>query len=295
MSDAVRQVRIGELGRRTGTRPDTIRAWERRYRLLEPARSPSGYRLYSPADEVVVRAMRRLTAQGLAAAEAATLARRGDEVDAPQPGPGALDPATEAARLRIELEDFDEAGANEIIDRALSGLSLETVTEGVVLAAMGEIGERWAAGDVSVAQEHFASSLLRGRLLGLGRGWGIGGGPLAVLACLPGELHDLGLICFGLSLRQRGWRIAYLGPDTPLETLSDAAVRLDPRVVVVASQDSESAVGAAQPLAALAERVAVAIGGRAAWSLDPPDGVIALLGGPATEASTIATTLEEAR
>ena len=76
---------------------------------------------------------------------------------------------------------------------------------------------------MSVAEEHFATNVVRGRLLGLARNWSSGGGPVAVLACPPGELHDLGLICFGLLLRERGWRIAYLGPDTPIETVADIA------------------------------------------------------------------------
>lgn len=57
---------------------------------------------------------------------------------------------------------------------------------------------------------HFASALLRGRLLGLARGWGSGGGPLGLLACVPGDQHDLGLICFGLGLRGHRWRITFL-------------------------------------------------------------------------------------
>ena len=104
---------------------------------------------------------------------------------------------------------------------------------------MAEIGSRWQEGEATVAQEHFASSVVRGRLLGLARGWGEGAGPLALLACVAGELHDLGLIAFGLALRQRGWRIAYLGADTPLDTLDDAVNGLRPRVVVLSASEPE--------------------------------------------------------
>ena len=131
----------------------------------------------------------------------------------------------QARRLRRALEAFDEGAANAILDECLAGLSLARVIEDVIPAAMAEIGSRWQEGEATVAQEHFASSVVRGRLLGLARGWGAGAGPLALLACVAGELHDLGLIAFGLSLRQRGWRIAYLGADTPLDTLDDAVNR----------------------------------------------------------------------
>ena len=117
------RVRIGELSRRTGVQADTIRAWERRYGLVEPRRTSKGYRLYSSADEAVVRAMRELTAKGVAAAEAAALARRGAEAP-PAPSVGALDPAAQAHRLRRALEAFDEEEANAILDDCLGGLSL---------------------------------------------------------------------------------------------------------------------------------------------------------------------------
>ena len=270
------RVRIGELSRRTGVQADTIRAWERRYGLVEPQRTSKGYRLYSSADEDVVRAMRELTARGVAAAEAAALARRGAEAP-PVPASGALDPAAQARRLRRALEAFDEEEANAILDECLAGLSLARVVEDLIPAAMAEIGSRWQDGQATVAQEHFASSVVRGRLLGLARGWGAGAGPLALLACLPGELHDLGLIAFGLSLRQRGWRITYLGADTPLDTLDDAVNRLRPRVVVVSASEPGPLAAVANQLRLLAMRIPVSVGGRAAATL-PIEGVTMLEG-----------------
>ena len=88
---------------------------------------------------------------------------------------------------------------------------------------------------MTVAQEHFASSVLRGRLLSLGRGWGRGAGPHALLAAPPGELHDLGLVVFGLALRDRGWRVTFLGADTPIDTIADTARRTRPDLVVLAT------------------------------------------------------------
>ena len=102
-----------------------------------------------------------------------------------------------------------------------------------MLDYLADLGDRWSAGLASVGQEHFATNVIRGRLLGLARDWGQGGGPLALLACPPGELHDLGLICFGLALRARGWRIAFLGADTPIDTLLRTADDLHPDLVVL--------------------------------------------------------------
>ena len=108
---------------------------------------------------------------------------------------------------------------------------------------------------------------MRGRLLGLARGWGGGSGPLAVLACVPGDLHDLGLICFGLCLRERGWRIAYLGPDTPIETLEETTEALRPRWLVLAASQARLLTEGGRPAGPLAGRSG---SGSAARASGPP-------------------------
>ena len=215
-------LRIGELSKRSGVSPDLLRAWERRYGLLQPTRSPGGLRLYSLGDLERVRLMQDHLAGGLAAAEAAALASR---VEHHEPARRPVLPAGSSLRdLAQALDDFDEPRAQAVLDGLLALATVDALLTEVVLPYLRELGERWERGEASIAQEHFASAVLRGRLLGLARGWGRGLGPLALLACLPGEQHDLGLIAFGLALRARGWRIAYLGSDTPLETL-DATAR----------------------------------------------------------------------
>jgi methanogenic corrinoid protein MtbC1 len=117
-----------------------------------------------------------------------------------------------------------------------------------------------------VAHEHFASSLLEGRLLGLGRGWDRGAGPRAVLACPSGERHTLGLIAFGLALRRQGWRITYLGAETPTDHLLQAASLLGPSVLVLSAVSPQPIVEALSRLAELDGRRRVLVGGAAASS-----------------------------
>jgi MerR family transcriptional regulator, light-induced transcriptional regulator len=224
-------VRIGELSRRSGVSPELLRAWEHRYGLLHPTRSDGGFRLYSPQDERRVAVMQSHLERGLSAAEAARLALDEEIVPAPRVQTPVLERSV--GELRAALDAFDESAAQSALDRLLSGFSVEVVLREVVLTYLRELGDRWERGEASVAQEHFASQVLRGRLLGLARNWDRGGGPRAVLACMPGEQHDLGLIAFGLGLRDRGWRVTFLGPDTPLDTLSDAVTTLEPEVVVL--------------------------------------------------------------
>jgi hypothetical protein len=141
---------------------------------------------------------------------------------------------------------------------------------------------------VTVAQEHFAAAVLRGRLLGLARGWGLGVGPLAVLACLPGEQHDLGLIAFGLALRARGWRIVHLGPDAPLETVEDACRRLEPGLVVLHAVTRERVEPVAAAIRDLARHRRVALGGAAAEPDGLGDDVLLLRGDVISEATRVA-------
>jgi MerR family transcriptional regulator, light-induced transcriptional regulator len=226
-------VRIGELSRRTGVSPELLRAWEQRYGLLRPTRSDGGFRLYSPQDEHRVATMRSHLERGLSAAEAARITL--DEESTPAPAAELPVLALGASALRAALDRLDESAAHAAIDGLLSSFSLEAVLREVVMPYLRELGDRWERGEASVAQEHFASQVLRGRLLGLARGWDRGPGPRALLACMPGEQHDLGLIVFGLGLRDRGWRITFLGADTPLDTLSDTATTLQPDAVVLSA------------------------------------------------------------
>ena len=260
------RLRIGELARRTGVTVELLRAWEKRYGLLQPARTPAGYRLYSDEDEQRVREMQRGLDAGLAAAEAARAA-----LATAVPG-GAVDVGAAAAELRTALERFDDAAAHLAIDSLLSGFTFETVGRDVVLPLLREIGDRWHRGELTVAQEHFASSLLRGRLLGLARGWDQGIGPRAVLACPPDERHELGLIVFGIALRAQGWRITYLGADTPVTSIAAGAAD----VVVVASTSRKRFEAAADDLRALARSSDLAIGGAGA-SVELAEGIGARL------------------
>lgn len=237
MSSVEHHLRIGELSRRTGVSPELLRAWERRYGLLRPERTSGGFRLYSSADERRIRLMRAALERGVSAAQAAGLALAGEVGDAEPVADGAdgglLE--AEAAALESALDALDEGAAQAALDRLLADFTLDAVLAGAVLPYLRRLGERWERGDVSVGHEHFATAIVRARLLALARGWGRGGGRRALLACAPGEQHDLPLVVFGLVLRERGWRIQFLGADTPVATLREIADLVRPELVVVSA------------------------------------------------------------
>jgi methanogenic corrinoid protein MtbC1 len=268
-------LRIGELARRTQTSPELLRAWERRYGLLRPARSQGGFRLYTVADVARIRRMQDYLARGAAAAEAARLAvdDTATRQDATVPGSAVPPPATTASppplqaaarELAGALDRFQEEQAHAVLDRVLAAYRIETVLRDLLIPYLHDLGERWARGEVSVAQEHFAANLLRGRMLGLARGWGQGQGPAALLACLPGELHDLGLLAFGITLQRRGWRIIYLGQDTPITTIYHAVGSIAPDLVVLTGTVPEPFDTHADAIAELAGQTPVALAGAGA-------------------------------
>ncbi len=285
-------LRIGELSRRVGVSDHVLRAWERRYGLLKPVRSAGGFRLYSEADEGRVRRMQAHLAGGLSAAEAARAALGEDGAGAAA-ADGSAAAAVErhegladrAGALALALDELDEPAAQAVFDRLLSDFTVETVLRDVVMPYLQELGERWERGSVTVAQEHFASNLLRGRLASLARGWGHGHGPRAVLACPPGERHDLALLVFGIALNRNGWRVGYLGADTPLEELINTAVDTAADLVVLAAATPERFAGLTEDLTRLASVVPLAVAGAgAAQRMALPVGTRVLTADPVTEA-----------
>jgi len=152
------------------------------------------------------------------------------------------------------------------LDRLLVAFGVRQALAEVILPFLHRLGERWAAAQATVAQEHFASNIIAGRLRGLARGWGQGVGPRAVLACPPGELHELGLLSFGLVLREGGWRITYLGADTPLEVIIAALDELAPTIIVLAAITPERFLDSTDELNALAARARVGLAGAGASS-----------------------------
>ena len=218
--------RIGEFARRVGVTPELLRAWEQRYGLLRPVRTPGGFRLYGEEDAERVARMRRALDHGLSAAEAARVALE---------PPSSPDRPIEDARARLmsAIEAYDEAALQAALDDGLAAFGLETFVRDLILPTLSAVGRGWEQGRVEISQEHFASNLIRGRLLSLARFWGRGSGPLALLACAPGEHHDISLLAFGLILRSHGWRILFLGADTPLSTMEETARMTAPAVIVL--------------------------------------------------------------
>ena len=275
------RVRIGELSRRTGVSVDLLRVWERRYGVLSPERTNGGQRLYSVADEQRIRAMQTHLASGASAAEAARLVT--------QSGGQAVSALEVGQPLSDALDALDEAAAHAALDRAFAELGVETTLTEVLMPYLRELGDRWARSEVSPAEEHFASRLLHGRLLGAARGWDSGAGPRAVLACPPGEDHDLALISYGIALGRLGWRITFLGANTPVGAIQEMVGENEVDVVVLAATTPVRFAGVLDAVRELAREVPVALAGAGANArLATEAGARLLEGGPVAAAAATA-------
>jgi MerR family transcriptional regulator, light-induced transcriptional regulator len=261
---------IAALTRRTGVPPDTIRKWEQRYGVLRPERTPGGQRRYSEIDVARVEWLKARIEEGYRIGEAAALLGSGDVV--------AMSPSKLRSAIVAATASSDVASLTRLVDQALALPSLEQSFVDVLAPALTDVGESWAAGELTVAQEHLASSTIRAslqRLLADARASVRG---IAVLACAPGERHEIGLLMLAVLLRGDGWQVAYLGADTPLHDAIELAERLDASAICFSAATERPAAGLEKALGRerIPPALEVLVGGRATDGPDARSAVQAL-------------------
>jgi methanogenic corrinoid protein MtbC1 len=249
---------IAALTQRTGVPADTIRKWEQRYGVLHPERTPGGQRRYSELDVARVEWLKERLLEGYRIGEAAALLGDGETV----------------ARTPEELRDgiVRATGARDVgllgqlVDQTLALSSLEDSFFEVLEPALVEIGERWSKGGMTIAQEHLASAAVRAALQKLLSDQRADVRGTAVLACAPGEVHEIGLLMLAVLLRSDGWQVAYLGADTPFDDAVSFADELDANVLCLSAATREIAreVEAQLAAASLRPSLLVIVGGRGA-------------------------------
>lgn len=249
---------IKAVSAQTGIRGVTLRAWERRYRLVRPRRTAGNYRLYSDRDVAVLRWLKERLAAGqsisAAAAELSALRRQGDWPAAP-PAPtltplpravASVVPVAMAERLYQALTHHDEAGALQVMSEANATFDVVAVCDQLITPCLVEIGEGWARGVIRISTEHFASQFLRGRLLDQFQALpSPRAGPRVVVGCAPREMHDIGPLMLALFLRHAAYRVEFLGPDVHLDDLLAYARAERPAIICLSANSEETA----QPLA----------------------------------------------
>ena len=271
---------IKQASARTGVPVASLRAWERRYRVVEPRRTESGYRMYDERAIAALSAMRRLVDDGWTPAAAAEAVASGDVPPPPTPSRG----ETVAALATPEAESLthafldaadavDATSVESVLDQAFTLGPFETVVDAWLMPALHALGEAWASGRVDVAGEHAASYAVMRRLSQAFAAASIlSHGPRVVVGLPAGSHHELGALAFATAARRRGLAVAYVGADLPIDSWQRAVRAFPTRVAVLSvptAEDREAAAQTAKVLLEDAPDVVVAAGGAHADDLAP--------------------------
>ena len=248
----------------TGVNSVTLRAWERRYGLIKPQRTPKGHRLYSREDIDLINRILALLDKGVSIGQVRDALERQEA--ATEEGAGGDAWSRYRGRMIAAIIRFDEADLEDTYNEALSLYPVSEVTRRLVIPLLRELGRRWETAEGSIAEEHFFGVYLRNKLGARfhHRTRNVRG-PRILAACLPGEQHDIGLLLFALSAVTHDYRMVLLGGDLPLEEIPAAARRSGADCVVLSGSISPLPRIFEKELPALVKAVdlPVAIGGLA--------------------------------
>lgn len=256
---------VAEVEERSGVTASSLRQWERRYGFPKPQRSPSGYRYYSEQDLAMIRRMSALIAQGIAPSRAAAIMQ-----EEPLGTSGARAVGDIARDLGEALQGLDLERADRVLSEGFSLHPVEAVMLDVIGPAMVHIGDLWHEGAISVTTEHLASNHIQGRLRSL-----LGMMPhaprrhLLLVACAPGEFHELGALILTITLRRAGVDVLYLGADTPIADLVAMSRSLEPAAVLVSATSRVSIEQLRPDSALLASAAPLILFGGQAFANDP--------------------------
>lgn len=259
----------------TGVSEALIRAWERRYQVLKPRRTASGYRAYTQADIEVLKRLKKLTQEGVAIADAVRMLPRIKKeakehvvaMTTPRKAPKQAQLERWHAEALSAAERLDQQGVDAVLDDALASLTPVAFFEEIVVPLEREVGDRWHAGRFTVAEEHLVTQAVRERVVALLHQSPRRARRHVVCACFPSEDHELGLLGAALKFRHAGWRVTFLGARTPIEHLLRTVRSVAPELVAL-STVTETAEGITATLsklmAALPPHSSVVVGGPAA-------------------------------
>lgn len=238
---------IKVLSERSGVRPVTLRAWERRYDLLDPERLDNNYRLYSERDIQIIRWITHRLDEGLSISNAVREYKnlRGNGIW-PEALPSVLPPEPSkspqhppkiyAEKLFTALTTRNEEEAKQILDAVQSMFDLNTIFFQIFYPCLYEIGEAWYRGEIRIATEHYASAFIRGVLLNLLQAFPVySSAPLLLIGCAPEEYHEIAPLMLAVLLRREGYQVEFLGADLPVEDLVMYAEDVSPDMVILSA------------------------------------------------------------
>ncbi len=212
-----------------GIQAGTLRAWERRYQIIEPVRNKAGHRLYSDEHVAILRWLLEKVNKGFTIGQAVDLFEQGT-VSIEQEDKQYADYSIQLSEDILEaLLSFQENKANQLLNQAFCLFSIDKVTIDILGTLLVKVGYMWERNQISVAHEHFVTSFLRTKIGTIFHGLPVDGVmPKVVAVCGPHETHELGLLIFTLFLRRKGFEVIYLGAGIPETDLEHVIEEVDP-------------------------------------------------------------------
>ncbi|MDP6166358.1 MAG: MerR family transcriptional regulator [Gammaproteobacteria bacterium] len=251
------------LSERTGVPSSTIRAWERRYGILEAQRTLSGHRHYNEQDVLYVKNLVQCMEQGYtiskAIRELSALKNKGETFK--QQVQLTLDEQFHhlIEELLQAISIFDQPKLDVIYQQSLALYPVDVVTEKILRPVLVHLGQRWREDKLGVAKEHFFATYLRNKIGARLHHDIIGDGPLLIVACLPGEFHELGSLLFALFAKSQAYKVITMGADLPLDQVPDIVDTTSASAVILASSSLHIDANLADQLSDLAKKVSVPI------------------------------------
>lgn len=264
---------IRVVARRTGLSPHVIRAWERRYKVVEPQRSGTNRRVYSAADVEKLNLLQAAITSGHSIGRVATLSLEelrsmvaSTRADSP---PSVKSKFVEACLSAVQSLDARQLESE--LAHANLALGHVGLTQKVIAPLLDRIGELWRSGDLPVAQEHMASSVIRSTLGAMRESFDLPESAARIVVTTPaGQLHEFGALLAANAAGSEGWRVTYLGPNLPAAEIAGAAKATGAKVVALSviypPNDPHLSVALRDLRRLLGSDVALIIGGRAARS-----------------------------
>ncbi len=228
---------------RTGIKPVTLRAWERRYELLEPARLKNGYRLYSERDVQLLLWVKNRLDSGMSISQVVQQFNEMRELDEWPDSVQTVEPELPRLKAPMPARDYaemllgtmishNEERAQQLIDETRKYFDLQTIFEEIVQPSVALLEHAWYRGDIPLATLHVASLYIRSKLINLMMNMPVvREGALTLIGCGPEETKELDILMLAVLLRQAGFAVEYLGPDLPVDDILDYSLISKPKFI----------------------------------------------------------------
>jgi len=252
--------RIHRVAKLTGLSRDVIRVWERRFDLLKPTRGANRYRNYSDEDVALLRYLKQQLDAGASIGDLAKVGREEliDRMRTAAPLTAIVDNTFDRLlqELLIALEPLDRVTFEKRLNGAVAVVPFEEALHGILLPLQAQVGQLWHDGHVNIAIEHYVTKQIQQKIFSAMNQLPVAEfGAKVVVACPPGEEHDIAALAVAYRCRVRGCRVYYLGANVPISALTNLCRNVTPDITILSFPLALPEAKAAEVIQALSDEL----------------------------------------